>query len=124
MHRGARWVTSIAVVFVTASAAHAQAVLNADVVKQSFAGNTAEMVGQSNIVYVFWASDGSQRMHNANLGPDNGVWRITPEGEFCGKWTKLRKGAEACAPVIELGGGLYQWGNSKFRVLLGNPKGL
>ena len=84
MHRGARWVTSIAVVFVTASAAHAQAVLNADVVKQSFAGNTAEMVGQSNIVYEFWVSDGSQRINNANLGPDRVDWRITPAGEFGG----------------------------------------
>lgn len=114
----------VGVVLAATSAAHAQAVLSADVIKQSFAGNTAEMVGQSNVVHVFWASDGAQRMQNQALGADSGVWRITPEGDFCGKWTRLRNGAEACAPVIDLGGGLYQWGNSKFRLLLGNPKGL
>lgn len=114
----------VGVVLAATSAAHAQAVLSADVIKQSFAGNTAEMVGQSNVVHVFWASDGAQRMQNQALGPDSGVWRITPEGDFCGKWTRLRNGVEACAPVIDLGGGLYQWGNSKFRLLLGNPKGL
>ena len=112
------------ILLVTTPAAHAQAVLSADVIKQSFAGNTAEMVGQANAVYVFWAPDGAQRMQNQNPGLDSGVWRVTPEGEFCGKWTRLRNGVEVCAPVIDLGGGLYQWGNSKFRVLLGNPKGL
>ena len=58
------------------------------------------------------------------LGLDNGAWRVTPEGEFCGKWTKLRNGAESCAPVVDLGGGTYQWGNSKFRILSGNPRSL
>jgi len=102
--------------------AHAQSVLDADVVKQSFAGNTAEMLDQGTVV--FWDTDGSQRMSNPKLGMDRGEWRISPEGEFCGKWKKLRNGQEACAPVIDLGGGVYQWGNSKFRVLLGNAKGL
>jgi hypothetical protein len=104
--------------------AHAETVLAAEVIRQSFAGNTAEFVGQANSLYVLWATDGTQRMHNPAAGPDTGAWRITPEGEFCGKWTRLRNGAEACAPVLDLGGGVYQWGNSKFRILLGNPKGL
>ena len=124
MRTGTRMLAAVGIILATTLAAHAQAVLSADVIKQSFAGNTAEMIGQSNIVHVFWATDGAQRMQNQALGPDIGVWRITPQGEFCGKWAKLRNGAEACAPVIDLGGGVYQWGNSKFRVLLGNPKGL
>lgn len=124
MRSSARMVATVWMFLATTPAAHAQTVLSADVIKQSFAGNTAEFVGQSNIVFVFWATDGTQRMRNQALGPDSGVWRITPEGEFCGKWTKLRNGVEACAPVIELGGGLYQWGNAKYRILLGNPKGL
>jgi hypothetical protein len=115
---------AVVIMLATTPAAHAQAVLSADVVKQSFTGNTAEFVGQSNIVFVYWAPDGTQRMQNKALGPDTGTWRVTPDGEFCGKWVKLRNGAEVCAPVIDVGGGLYQWGNSKFRILLGNPKGL
>ena len=103
--------------------AFAQSVLSADVIRQSFAGNTAEFVDQSN-TFVFWEADGTQRMQNQRLGADRGTWRITPEGEFCGTWTNLRLGAEACAPVIDLGGGVYQWGNAKFRILLGNPKNL
>ena len=118
-----RWVASA--IFTAASfSAYAQSVLSAEVLKQSFPGNTAEMVEQTNAVVVFWDRDGSQRMQNQRLGLDRGEWRITAEGEFCGKWTKLRNGAETCAPVIDLGGGVYQWGNGKFRVLLGNPKGL
>jgi hypothetical protein len=120
----ARRLAAVLILLASTPAAHAQAVLSADVIKQSFAGNTAEFVGQSNVLFVFWETDGTQRMQNQALGPDTGVWRITPEGEFCGKWTKLRKGAESCAPVIDLGGGLYQWGNAKYRILLGNPKGL
>lgn len=114
----------IALIQATIPAALAQAVLSADVIRQSFAGNTAEIAAQSGVIYVFYAPDGAQRMQNAALALDTGSWRITPEGEFCGKWTKLRNGAEVCAPVIDLGGGNYQWGTAKFRLLLGNPKGL
>jgi hypothetical protein len=124
MQTGAERLVAIAILAAASCTAHAQSVLGADVLKQSFPGNTAEFVEQSNAVAVFWDQDGTQRMQNQRLGPDRGEWRITPEGEFCGNWTKLRKGAETCAPVIDLGGGLFQWGNSKFRVLLGNPKGL
>jgi hypothetical protein len=104
-------------------AVHAQTALSADVIKQSFAGNTGEIAGQSTTIFVFWDADGTQRMQGRG-SPDSGVWRITPDGDFCGSWTRLRNGAEVCAPVIDLGGGFYQWGNSKFRILLGNPKGL
>ena len=124
MRRGARMIAMLGMLLASTPPAHAQVVLSADVIKQSFAGNTAEFVGQSNITFVYWATDGTQRMQNRALGPDNGVWRITPEGEFCGKWAKLRNGAEACAPVIDLGGGLYQWGTAKYKILLGNPKEL
>ena len=116
-------VAALAIVAATTSPAFAQSVLSADVIKQSFSGNTAEVAGQSGAIFVFYAPDGTQRMQNSG-GLDTGSWRITAEGEFCGKWTKLRSGAEACAPVIDLGGGNYQWGNSKFRLLLGNPKNL
>lgn len=101
--------------------AHAQSVLSADVIKQSFAGNSAEF---PNGLVVYWAPDGTQRLSNPSGSTDVGTWRITPEGDFCGKWAKLRNGAEACAPVIDVGGGQYQWGASKFRVVLGNPRGL
>lgn len=107
-----------------AGVASAQSVLAADVIRQSFAGNTGEVGDAPNIVYVYWAVDGTQRMQNPRSGPDQGKWRITPEGDFCGVWVKARNGAEACAPVIDLGGGQYQWGNAKFRILLGNAKGL
>jgi hypothetical protein len=124
LRTGTRMLAAIVlIVLATTPAALAQAVLSADVIKQSFGGNTAEIVGQSNTIFVFYSPDGTQRMQN-QAGQDNGTWRISPEGEFCGKWVKLRNGAEVCAPVIDLGGGLYQWGNSKFRLLLGNPKGL
>jgi hypothetical protein len=102
----------------------AQTVLAGDVIRQSFAGNTGEIGDAPNIVWVYWAADGTQRMQNPRSGPDTGTWRITPEGDFCGKWTKARNGAEVCAPIIDLGGGQYQWGNSRFRILLGNPKSL
>ena len=124
MRARARVVAATGIALATMPAAHAQAVLSAEVVKQSFAGNTAEFVGQQNAVAVFWDVDGSQRMQNKALGPDRGEWRVTSDGEFCGKWTKLRQGAESCAPVLDLGGGTYQWGSAKFKILLGNPKGL
>jgi hypothetical protein len=124
MRTCARMLATVGIILATTPAAYAQAVLSADVIKQSFAGNTAEFVGRSNTLFVFWAPDGTQRMQNQASGPDSGIWRITPEGDFCGKWTKLRNGSETCAPVLDLGGGLYQWGNSKFRILLGNPKEL
>lgn len=106
------------------STANAQGVLKAEVIRQSFAGNTGEISGQSGSTFVFWAEDGSQRMQKKDFDRDVGVWRITPEGEFCGTWKKNRNGIESCAPVIDLGGGNYQWGNAKFRILLGNPKAL
>jgi len=112
------------VILTVTPVAHAETVLGAEVIRQSFAGNTAEFVGQANALYVYWAPDGTQRLQDPAAGPDAGTWRITPEGEFCGKWARLRNGAEACAPVLDLGGGVYQWGNAKFRILLGNPKGL
>jgi hypothetical protein len=120
----ARVLATIGIAMAMHTAVRAETVLSAEVIHQSFGGNTAEMLGQTNTVFVHWAADGTQRMHNQRLGPDSGTWRVTPEGEFCGKWTKLRNGAESCAPVIDLGGGTYQWGNSKFRLLPGNPKGL
>jgi len=123
MRFGARMVAVGAVVLAFNSAVHAQGVLSADVIKQSFAGNTAEFVGPVNALAVFWAADGTQKMQTKS-STDSGTWRITPEGDFCGKWTKLRNGAESCAPVIDVGGGVFQWGNAKFRILLGNPKGL
>lgn len=104
--------------------ASAQTVLSAEVIRTSFAGNTGEIGDASNVVYVYWAADGTQRMQSPRSGPDQGKWRITPEGDFCGVWTKARNGAEACAPVLDLGGGQYQWGNAKFRILPGNAKGL
>lgn len=64
MRTETRMLAAVGIILATTPAAHAQAVLSADVVKQSFAGNTAEMVGQSTVVYVFWASDGAQRMQN------------------------------------------------------------
>ena len=124
MRKLAGSVAAAGIALATIAAAHAQSILSAEVIRQSFAGNTAEFVGQRNAVAVFWDIDGSQRMENRALGPDRGEWRVTPEGEFCGKWKKLRQGAESCAPVLDLGGGIYQWGSAKFRVLLGNPKGL
>jgi hypothetical protein len=124
MRNATRMSAAICVILAMLPTALAQTVLSADVIKQSFAGNTAEIVGQSNTVFVFYAPDGTQRMLHQASGRDSGTWRITPEGEFCGKWVKLRNGAEVCAPVIDLGGGQYQWGNSKFRLLLGNPKDL
>jgi len=125
MRTGVRMLAAIVpTILATLPPAFAEGVLSAEVIKQSFAGNTAEMVGQSNTVFVYYLPDGTQRMQSQALGQDSGTWRITPEGEFCGKWVKLRGGAEACAPVIDLGGGLYQCGNTKFRLVLGNPKGL
>jgi hypothetical protein len=124
MRTGARILAVVGIIVAMTSTTRGQAVLSGDVIKQSFTGNTAEFVGQSNAIFVYWVADGTQRMQNQASGLDSGVWRITPDGDFCGKWTKLRNGAEACAPVLDLGGGLYQWGNSKFRLLLGNPKGL
>ena len=106
------------------SDAHAQVLLEANVIKQSIEGNTAELIGQQNSSFVFYAPDGTMRMLNRALGPDEGVWRVSSEGDFCGKWKKLRNNVEACAPMIDIGGGIYQWGNVKLRILLGNPKGL
>jgi hypothetical protein len=102
----------------------AQGVLKAAVIRQSFAGNTADIAGKSGSTFVFWAEDGEQRMQNKDSIRDSGTWRITPEGEFCGTWKKLRNGTESCAPVIDLGGGSYQWGNARFQILMGNPKEL
>jgi hypothetical protein len=112
-----------AIPFATGTAC-AQAVLAADVIRQSLAGNTGEVGSAPNVVYVYWAADGTQRMINSRSELDGGAWRITPEGDFCGKWTRLRNGVEVCAPIIDLGGGQYQWGGSKFRILLGNAKNL
>ena len=123
MRAGIKTVAAVGAILAMMGAVHAQTALSADVIKQSFAGNTGEIAGPSTTIFVFWAADGTQRMQSQG-GPDSGVWRITPDGDFCGKWTRLRNGAEVCAPVIDLGGGSYQWGNSKFRILLGNPKGL
>jgi len=123
MHARNKAVAIAVIILSMTGSADAQVPLSADVIKQSFAGNTGEMEGQSTI-FVFWAADGTQRMLNPRSGTDSGAWRITPDGDFCGKWTKLRNGAEVCAPVVDLGGGYYQWGNTKFRILLGNPKGL
>lgn len=124
MRTRASTATVLGVVLATSGVAHAETVLTADVIKQSFAGNTGEIAGQSSTIFVYWAPDGAQRMQGQGGAPDSGVWRVTADGEFCGKWTRLRNGAEVCAPVLDLGGGSYQWGNSKFRILLGNPKGL
>jgi hypothetical protein len=118
-----RLLAAMAIMTAAISPVLAQSVLTADVIRQSFSGNTAEVAGQSGVVFVFYAPDGTQRMQNPG-GSDTGSWRITAEGEFCGKWARLRSGAEACAPVIDLGGGNYQWGNAKFRLVLGNPKNL
>ena len=116
--------TLIASLYFCAGAAFAQSVLSAEVIRQSFAGNTGEIGDPPNAIYVFWMADGKQRMLNPRSGPDQGTWRITPEGDFCGTWQKARSGAEVCAPILDLGGGQYQWGNAKFRILLGNPKSL
>lgn len=124
MGKAARVLATIGVAMAIHPSARAETVLSAEIIRQSFGGNTAEMIGQTNVVFVHWAADGTQRMQNQAFGRDSGTWRVTPEGEFCGKWTKLRSGAESCAPVVDLGGGTYQWGNSKFRIHLGNPKGL
>lgn len=114
---------ALAVGAVISQAVPAQTVLSAEVIRQSFPGNTAEIVGQQYTTYVYWAPDGSQRMQ-AQLFADTGTWRITAEGDFCGKWNRLRNGAEACFPVIDAGDSVYQWGDSRFRILLGNPRGL
>jgi hypothetical protein len=77
-------VVAVGAILAMVGAAHAQTALSADVIKQSFAGNTGEIAGQSTTIFVFWAADGTQRMQNQG-GPDSGVWRITPDGDFCGK---------------------------------------
>src|SRR5689334_3907302 len=86
----------------------AQAPLSAEVIRQSFAGNTGEIDSPSGTIFVYWDANGSQRMRHPKGGPDKGAWRVTPEGDFCGKWTKLRNGEEVCAPVLDLGGASYQ----------------
>jgi len=73
MRTGTRMLAMVGIILATTSVARAQAALSADVIKQSFAGNTAEMAGQSTVVYVFWASDGAQRMQNQAVGLDTGA---------------------------------------------------
>ncbi len=119
---GMKVVAELAVILAMVGTVHAQTVLSADVIKQSFAGNTGEIAGRST-TFVFWAADGTQRLQNL-AGADKGTWRVTDAGDFCGKWTRLRNGTEVCAPVVDLGGGSYEWGDLKFRILLGNPKEL
>jgi len=64
-----------------------------------------------------WGADGRGAV-TGNFGDfdqDTGKWRVKGD-QYCTRWSKIRKGKESCNPVISLGNGSYQVGNSVFKL--------
>ena len=83
-------------------------------VRAAYVGNTSYVSGRfgpkSSAAYA--SPDGTLRMRSPDIS-DTGTYRISDEGLYCSKWTKLRGGVETC-PVV------YQTGEDTFEAHLPN----
>lgn len=83
--------------------------LNAKQVAQSLSGNSTVVQLPSGggrppvTVTIFYDPNGTVLFSSSDGTVDQGVWRITPEGKYCSRWQRLRKGFESCADVLRNG---------------------
>ena len=54
------------------------------------------------------------------FGPDQGSWRLQPDGALCLQWQRTRAGQERCNELSQ-SGTTYVLGVLRFSVIDGNP---
>jgi hypothetical protein len=93
--------------------------LNASEIASGIIANTLAVDGAA---FIFLAPDGSARLRSADpvYGPDQGSWRLRPDGALCLQWQRARAGQERCHELSQ-NGTAYALGDLPFTVIDGNP---
>ncbi len=98
--RRARAVCASAIIFAVVGLAGCDDYLEAADVETLLSGNTVRGTsGDGRAYFVYFAPDGANLMQTADGFVDEGRWRVTSEGRYCGKWSKVRAGEERCFDV-------------------------
>ncbi len=93
--------------------------LNGSAVQNGIIGHTLAFNGAA---FIFLAPGGSASLRTADpvFGPDQGSWRLQPDGDLCLRWQRARSGQELCNQVNR-SGDAYALGDLPFTVIEGNP---
>ena len=93
--------------------------LNASQIEGRIIGHTLEVEGAA---FIFLAPGGSARLRSADsvYGPDQGSWRLQPDGALCLQWQRARAGQERCHELSQ-SGTAYVLGDLPFTVIDDNP---
>ena len=69
-----------------------------------------------------FAPGGSAKLRSADsvYGPDQGSWRLEPDGALCLQWQRARAGQERCHELSQ-SGTAYVLGDLPFTVIDNNP---
>jgi acid phosphatase class B len=103
--------------------------LTAQQLAQSLSGNSTVVQMPSGggrppvTVTIFYDPNGTVLFSSSDGTVDQGIWRVTPDGKYCSRWQRLRKGFESCADVLRAGEILHFVENSSefvTRLVAGN----
>ena len=101
-------------------------------VRSAFVGNTSYTAGQfgPKTGVAYYLPDGVRVVVRfLHSFKDTDTYTVAANGTFCSKYTHLRKGAEVCQSVYQIGPNVYHWvkpDGSTYdeTVVPGNPEGL
>jgi hypothetical protein len=93
--------------------------LDASEVQDRIVGNTLASDGAA---FIHVARGGTAVLRTADrvFSPDQGTWRVQPDGRFCLRWQRARAGRELCHHV-KASGNAYELGDLRFSVIDDNP---
>ena len=56
--------------------------------------------GETVLVTIFYAADGSTQFVTSTGVQDTGRWTVTPDNLYCSQWENLRQGKKSCSVVL------------------------
>lgn len=103
--------------------------MSGEQVKQTVTGSTFTRTNNNQRFWSYYKGDRTAHLKSDRGLTDKGAWRVTPEGEFCVKWTTVRQGQEGCWKNLRVESrilrmdGVAGMPDNAAEMLPGNPQG-